>query len=245
MQTIFIAGYRLFSIIEHTGRSTRPAGRTWRTLSGHSIGSRVPGQHATRMGRGTLGKQRKLKEAELLQREIVESCIADVPMRWTSSTMHVLALILIARDAVGEGLSLHLKAAAMTGGEPRSDQSGDSSWCHRIVRSLVRNNHFEAAEDYTHKINTKCEQVLGPNDTRTLNVRRWLADILASRESSSRSSDTSSAPSDRPKHIVASSSTGRPMKISRWRLRPFFRRRVIVQLPRRQSRQWEEVSTAS
>lgn len=192
-----------------------------------------------------LGKRRKLQEAEILQREVVKSCTADVPMRWTSSTMHVLALILIARDAVDEGLSLHLRAAAMTGGEPGLDQSGDSSWCHRIVRSVIQNDNFEAAEDYTHKINAKCEQVLGPNDIRTLNVRRWLADILASRESSSISSGISSELSTEPERMVTYPGTGRPMKISKWRFRPLLHRTVIIRLPKSQSRQWEEVSIGS
>ena len=190
-----------------------------------------------------LGKVRRLVEAESLMREIVSNCIDHDPMRWASLMMHVLALILVARNAVEEGFGLHWKAAAMKEYEPWIDHSGRPSSCQEIVRNIIRDNHFEAAEDYIYKINTKCEQVLGPNDFRTLQVRRWLADILTSRENSSASSEKSSGLSIRPQRIIIYSSTGQPMKISRWRLRPFLRRRVIVRPPRSQSGQWEEVST--
>lgn len=188
-----------------------------------------------------LGKRRKLEEAELLMREVVRNCIAHAPVHWASASMHTLALILIARDTVEEGWSLHLKAAAMA--RPDSGLYHSETWLRfsPVVCGLVVNDWCEAAEEYADKINAKCEQALGPHDPRTLSLRRW----LASRESSSASSEISSALFDRPRCIVTYSSTGRPMRISKWRLRPFIRRKVIVRLPRSKRGQWEEISIRS
>ena len=192
----------------------------------------------------TMGKRRKLAEAELLQREIVRDSGPHAQMERPSS-LHILALILIARDAVGEGLSLHLRAGAMGELTPWIDQLRRPLSCQDLIRNLIQEDRFEAAEDFVDKVNAKCDETLGPNDTRTLRVRRWLADILASREKPSASSQTSTAGSTGPKRIVTYSITGRPMKILRWQLRPFIRRKVIIRLPTSQRKQWEDVSMES
>ena len=191
-----------------------------------------------------LGKQRKLEEAEFLMKRVGNDFIAQAPTRWVSLATHVLAVIHVARGAVEEGFSLHLRAATMTGNELGVDQTVILSWCHKIVWYVILNEEFEAAEDYVDKINAECEQVLGPNDIRTLNLRRWLAGILASRESSSTLSKKSPELSLEPQRIVTYSRMRRPMKMSRWRLRSCLHRKVLFRL-RSQRTQWEEVSTGS